>query len=155
MNWRWKAIAQKIDPAMLANTVPEYLLPKIELGLLYAYGITEAMCIGWTRIIVHTLAQVGGMNKTISKNSSHAFCLLSVFGFWTDPEAMHSAEFKCPLMHHPYLFPGHRINHRVIGVSCVDETTVDRSFENLYLVSWWDRGLFSSFMESISNADVY
>ena len=29
MNWRWRAIAQKIDPAMLASTVTEYLLPKI------------------------------------------------------------------------------------------------------------------------------
>ena len=39
MNWRWRALAQKIDPVMLANTVTEYLLPKIELGLLFAYGI--------------------------------------------------------------------------------------------------------------------
>jgi len=56
MNWRWRAIAQKIDPAMLASTVTEYLLPKIETGLLYAYGITEDMCNGWTRTIIHTLA---------------------------------------------------------------------------------------------------
>src|SRR5271154_2264695 len=64
MNWRWRAIAQKIDPAMLASTVTEYLLPKIELGLLYAYGITEVMCRGWTKTILHTLASIAGMNKT-------------------------------------------------------------------------------------------
>src|SRR5271168_2470346 len=64
MNWRWRAIAQKIDTAMLASTVTEYLLPKIELGLLYAYGITEVMCRGWTRTILHTLANIAGLNKT-------------------------------------------------------------------------------------------
>jgi len=67
MNWRWRAIAQKIDPAMLASTVVEYLLPKIELGLLYAYGITEDMCQGWTRTIIHTLAQNSGMNNMTAK----------------------------------------------------------------------------------------
>ena len=41
-------MAQKIDPAMLASTVTEYLLPKIELGLLYTYGVSEEMCRGWT-----------------------------------------------------------------------------------------------------------
>ena len=45
MNWRWRAIAQRIDPAMLASTVIEYLLPKIEIGLLYAYEISD-MCRG-------------------------------------------------------------------------------------------------------------
>ena len=54
MNWRWRAIAQKIDPAMLATTVTEYLLPKIETGLLYAYEITEEMCQAWTRTITYT-----------------------------------------------------------------------------------------------------
>ena len=74
MNWRWRAI----DPAMLASTVTEYLLPKIELGLLYAYGITEVMCRGWTRTILHTLASIAGMNKIqIGNMSIEAFCLLT------------------------------------------------------------------------------
>ena len=65
----------KIDPAMLASTVT---LPKIELGLLYAYGITEVMCRGWTRTILHTLASIAGMNKTqIGNMSIEAFCLLT------------------------------------------------------------------------------
>src|SRR5277367_6446021 len=78
MNWRWRAIAQKIDPAMLASTVTEYLIPKIELGLLYAYGITEVMCRGWTRTILHTLANIAGLNKTqIGNMSIEAFCVLT------------------------------------------------------------------------------
>ena len=63
---------------MLASTVTEYLLPKIELGLLYAYGITEVMCRGWTRTILDTLASIAGMNKTqIGNMSIEAFCLLT------------------------------------------------------------------------------
>jgi hypothetical protein len=61
MNWRWRALAQKIDPAMLANTVTEYLLPKIELGLLFAYGISDQMCRSWTRTIIDTLAVTANM----------------------------------------------------------------------------------------------
>src|SRR5271154_442710 len=78
MNWRWRAIAQKIDPAMLASTVTEYLLPKIELGLLYTYGVSEEMCRGWTSTIVQTLAQNAEMGKmAIRTLSREAFCLLS------------------------------------------------------------------------------
>src|ERR1044072_7625179 len=63
---------------MLASTVTEYLIPKIELGLLYAYGITEDMCNGWTRTIIHTLAHTAHMNKTTAKNiNSQAFCRLA------------------------------------------------------------------------------
>ena len=78
MNWRWRAMAQKIDPAMLASTVTEYLLPKIELGLLYTYGVSEEMCRGWTSTIVQTLAQNAEMGKmAIRTLSREAFCLLS------------------------------------------------------------------------------
>ena len=68
MNWRWKATAQKIDPAMLATTITEYLLPKIELGLLYAYGITEEMCKGWMRTIIHTLTNTTSMKNNGQKH---------------------------------------------------------------------------------------
>ena len=78
MNWRWRALSQKIDSAMLASTVTEYLLPKLEIGLLYAYGISDEMCRGWTRTIIHTLAATAGMSKTATRTmSSHAFCLLA------------------------------------------------------------------------------
>src|SRR5271154_6199848 len=40
--------------------------------------ITEVMCRGWTRTILHTLASIAGMNKTqIGNMSTEAFCLLS------------------------------------------------------------------------------
>src|SRR3984885_9514720 len=78
MNWRWRALAQKIDPAMLANTVTEYLLPKIELGLLFAYGISDQMCRGWTRTIIDTLAATANMTKTITRLMSvEATCCLA------------------------------------------------------------------------------
>ena len=78
MNWRWRALAQKIDPAMLANTVTEYLLPKIELGLLFAYGISDQMCRSWTRTIIDTLAATANMTKTITRLMSiEATCCLA------------------------------------------------------------------------------
>ena len=54
LSWRWRSTSKKIDPALLASTVTEHLLPKIELGLLYAYGITPEMCKAWTSTILHT-----------------------------------------------------------------------------------------------------
>src|SRR5580704_17221242 len=78
MNWRWRALAQKIDPAMLANTVTEYLRPKIELGLLFAYGISDQMCRIWTRTIIDTLAATANMTKTITRLMSvEATCYLA------------------------------------------------------------------------------
>ena len=78
MNWRWRALAQKIDPAMLASTVTEYLLPKIELGLLFAYGISDQMCRSWTRTIIDTLAVTANMTKTITRLMSvEATCCLA------------------------------------------------------------------------------
>ena len=55
--WRWKSITEKVDPAQLTTTVTELLLPKLELGLLYAYGITERMCNKWTNTIIQTIVQ--------------------------------------------------------------------------------------------------
>ena len=78
MNWRWRALAQKIDPATLASTVTEYLLPKIELGLLFAYGISEQMCRNWTRTIIDTLANTANMSKTTKRLMSvEAVCCLA------------------------------------------------------------------------------
>src|ERR1700743_4008344 len=50
-------------PAQLTTTVTELLLPKIELGLLYAYGITERMCNKWTNTIIQTIVQGAHMGK--------------------------------------------------------------------------------------------
>src|ERR1043165_8986663 len=46
MDWRWRAAAAKVDPAQLKSSVTEYLLPKMDLGLLFA-NITPKMCDAW------------------------------------------------------------------------------------------------------------
>ena len=82
MNWRWRALTQKIDSAQLASTITELLLPKMEIGLLYAYGITSEMCKGWTSTIIATLSQIAGIGKPKSNLTSlnaEAFCLLANF----------------------------------------------------------------------------
>ena len=33
MDWRWKSLAAKADPAQLKCSVTEYLLPRLEIGL--------------------------------------------------------------------------------------------------------------------------
>ena len=65
--WKWKARAEKVDPAQLTTTVTELLLPKLELGLLYAYGITEQMCNRWTNTIIQTIVQDAHMGKMTTR----------------------------------------------------------------------------------------
>src|ERR1700679_4142375 len=64
MNWRWRALAQKIDPAMLASTV-NICSQKIELDLLFAYGISEQMCRGWTR--TPSIATTANVTRTVTR----------------------------------------------------------------------------------------
>ena len=65
--WKWKARTEKVDPAQLTTTVTELLLPKLELGLLYAYDITEQMCNKWTNTIIETIFQDAHMGKMTTK----------------------------------------------------------------------------------------
>jgi hypothetical protein len=65
--WKWKARTEQVDPAQLTTTVTELLLPKLELGLLYAYGITEQMCNRWTNTIIQTIFQDAHMGKMTTK----------------------------------------------------------------------------------------
>ena len=65
--WKWKARAEKVDPVQLTTTVTELLLPKLELGLLYAYGITEQMCNTWTNTIIQTIVQDAHMGKMTTR----------------------------------------------------------------------------------------
>jgi hypothetical protein len=76
--WKWKARAEKVDPAQLTTTVTELLLPKLELGLLYAYGITEQMCNKWTNTIIQTIVQDAHMGKMTTRSlSKDAFTSLT------------------------------------------------------------------------------
>ena len=75
MDWRWKSLANKIDPAQLRASVVEYLLPKMDTGLLYA-DITENMCRAWLSTIIYTICAWGNMAGAHSINKS-GFCILS------------------------------------------------------------------------------
>ena len=63
----------RYDPAQLKASVTELLLPRMELGLLYA-EVTEKICTAWTSTIVETIAW---RMATASSISRHGFCLLS------------------------------------------------------------------------------
>src|SRR5689334_75578 len=46
MDWRWKALTTRVDPAQLKMSVTEWLIPRLEIGLLHAH-ISEKMCNAW------------------------------------------------------------------------------------------------------------
>jgi hypothetical protein len=73
MDWRWRAVSAKVDPAQLKASITEYLLPKMDLGLSFA-NVTQKMCDAWLSTIIHTLCR--GFNTVGSLNKS-AFCVLS------------------------------------------------------------------------------
>lgn len=73
MDWRRRAIIGQIDPAQLKSSVTELLLPKMELGLLFA-NVTEKMCNAWTATIVFTLSRRMSTAHTINR---FGFCFLS------------------------------------------------------------------------------
>jgi len=75
MDWRWKSLAAKVDPAQLRNSYVEYLLPRLGLGLLYA-NVTELMCNAWMRTIIHTLCVHSGFVSDYSLNPL-GFCLIA------------------------------------------------------------------------------
>ena len=75
MDWRWKSLANKIDPAQLRASVVEYLFPRMDTGLLHA-DITEKICSAWLSTIIHTICARGNMSGAHSLNKS-GFCILS------------------------------------------------------------------------------
>ena len=93
--WKWKARAEKIDPAQLTTTVTELLLPKLELGLLYAYGITEQICNKWTNTIIQTIVQDAHMGKmTTLFLSKDAFTSLTgIPRLWERVKTLRITEF--------------------------------------------------------------
>src|SRR6185436_4533185 len=75
MDWRWKSLANKIDPAQLRASVVEYLFTRMDTGLLHA-DITEKICSAWLSAIIHTICARGNMSGAHSLNKS-GFCILS------------------------------------------------------------------------------
>ena len=93
--WKWKARAEKVDPAQLTTTVTELLLPKLELGLLYAYGITEQMCNKWTNTIIQTIVQdahMGKMTTTLLPKSAFS-SLTGIPHLWERLKTLRITEF--------------------------------------------------------------
>ena len=58
-------VVAQIDPAQLKTSIIELLLPKMELGLMFA-DITEEMCNAWTATIIGTIAR--RMARPLSRN---------------------------------------------------------------------------------------
>ena len=75
MDWRWKALTAKVDPAQLKTSVIEYLIPKLEIGFAHA-DITSKMCGAWMSTIIYTLCQRGDMSMAHSINRK-GFCILA------------------------------------------------------------------------------
>ena len=73
MDWRWRAAAARVDPAQLKTSVNDYLLPKMDLGLMFA-NVCEKMCNAWLSTIMHTLCC--GFS-TVSNINKKAFCMLA------------------------------------------------------------------------------
>src|ERR1700710_3005783 len=92
--WKWKARTEKIDPAQLTTTVTELLLPKLELGLLYSYGITEQMCNTWTNTIIQTIFQDAHMGKMTTRLLPNAFTSLTgIPRLWDRLKTLRITEF--------------------------------------------------------------
>ena len=94
VTWRWKALAQKIDPAQLATTVRELLFPKLELLLVYSYDITEGMCQAWLGMIIETIVKRGGLSETGATISRASFCsLANIPHLWERVNTIRATEF--------------------------------------------------------------
>ena len=95
-DWKWKAFANNIDPAQLRTSYVEFLLPRLEIGLLHA-NLTEQMCNAWTASIIYTLCQRGGFGNGHSLNRM-AFCLLAgIPDIWLHLNTVRATELLCSL----------------------------------------------------------
>ena len=96
MDWRWKSLAAKVDPAQLRNSYAEYLLPRLSLGLLYT-NVTELMCNAWMRTIIHTLCAHSGFVSDFSLNP-FGFCIIAdIPNMWLRTQTTRATELLCSL----------------------------------------------------------
>ena len=83
-------------PGPTAGIHLEFLLPRLETGLLHA-NITEKMCNAWTSSIISTFCQRGGFPNGHSLNRM-AFCLLAgIPDLWLHLNTIRSTELLCSL----------------------------------------------------------
>src|SRR4051812_1488857 len=74
MDWRWKALVSKADPAQLKASITEWLLPRLEIGFIHA-GITEKICDAWLSTLIDTLSRLSVMSTM--KSINRKACLLT------------------------------------------------------------------------------
>jgi len=93
-DWKWKSITNKVDPAQLRASYVEFLLPRLEIGLLHA-NITEKMCNAWTSSIIYTFSKRGGIPNGHSLNRM-AFCLLAgIPDLWLHLNTIRATDLLC------------------------------------------------------------
>jgi hypothetical protein len=91
-----EAFANKIDPAQLRLSYTEFLLPRLEIGLLHA-DVTEKMCNAWMSSIIFTLCKRGRFSNAHSLNRM-AFCLLAdIPDIWLHTNMIRATELLCYL----------------------------------------------------------
>jgi hypothetical protein len=96
MDWRWKALVGKMDPAQLRASYTEFLFPRLETGLLYA-NVTEKMCNSWMSLIIRTFCERSGIASGHSVNHM-GFCVLSgIPDLWLRTQTARATELICSL----------------------------------------------------------
>ena len=96
MDWRWKALAFKVDPAQLRASYCEFLFPRLEVGLLYA-NISMTICNTWMSSIIATFCDRSGISSGHSLNHM-AFCLLAdIPDLWLRTQTARATELICLL----------------------------------------------------------
>ena len=91
MDWRWKALAAKVDPAQLKSSVVEFLFPRMGLGLMYA-DVTREMCDGWMSTILHTICSLGRISTVTTLNRSAFLVLADIPDLWMRTQTTRSSE---------------------------------------------------------------
>jgi ribonuclease HI len=96
MDWRWKAFAAEVDPAQLRSSVVEYLLPRMEIGLVHA-NVTKKMCDAWTSTIITTICHRGGMSTVATLNKKAFLVLAEIPDIWMRTQTTRACELLVSL----------------------------------------------------------
>ena len=96
MDWRWKAFAAEVDPAHLRSWVVEYLLPRMEIGLVHA-NVTKKMCDAWTSTIITTICHRGGMSTVATLNKKAFLVLAEIPDIWMRTQTTRACELLVSL----------------------------------------------------------
>ena len=96
MDWRWKAFAAEVDCAQLRSSVVEYLLPRMEIGLVHA-NVTKKICDAWTSTILTTICYRGGMSTVGTLNKKAFLLLADIPDIWMRTQTTRACELLVTL----------------------------------------------------------